>query len=494
MKDIIFGEDGWVRKLNQNISEIKRAIKRVSNDQIMFDGDIEGTSKWFTGNAIIGNSTDPLSFVDSNVSDAYVDDYYLNIDNGNIYKCVLAGIPLVAKWSYTGNIKGNTGVRGSKWYVGTAITSTDPTAVIELDIATVNAMKDDQYLNNQTGLIYGCIEITETKSKWQYKGTLVESIANQVVENTHMLTLVSNQNGIINGDFSICQRTSKDGTKVFKYGGIDGVNLYTVDRWQAIQSATGITCTIDPRYSAASGRKYLSVENLVKPLNAQFAIKQILEDGTLSVGKNTLSFEYFTGTVNITAIIREKGTSNKICELILPLNSGFTKKQITFDILDNSKQYEVLFQTDVQAYSITSFYLSNVKLDRGDRATPFVPRLRAQEEYICKLYFERIGNGGSSALASLMGSGTTTFDGFATCTVRKRIDNPVVTISAMNQYRVYTGSFAEPILTLTGGSDDGRTIFLTGTTGGGLSRGYAAILQRTDSATSAWIDVDAELR
>lgn len=66
-------------------------------------------SNWKEGTAITGTSTTDTAFPDSGLTDAMVDDQYLNTDTGNLYTCTVAGDPNTAMWVYTGNIKGPKG-------------------------------------------------------------------------------------------------------------------------------------------------------------------------------------------------------------------------------------------------------------------------------------------------------------------------------------------------------------------------------------------------
>lgn len=69
-------------------------------------------SVWYTGTGITGTSTTATIFNGSGVSNAKVNDQYLNTETGNTYKCTVAGAPTAAKWVYTGNIKGLKGDTG----------------------------------------------------------------------------------------------------------------------------------------------------------------------------------------------------------------------------------------------------------------------------------------------------------------------------------------------------------------------------------------------
>lgn len=82
-------------------------------------------SKWFDGTGITGTSTTATVFSGSGITEALVDDQYLNTSNGNTYRCTVAGDAATAKWVYTGNLKGPRGeVAGSDTALSS--TSTNP--------------------------------------------------------------------------------------------------------------------------------------------------------------------------------------------------------------------------------------------------------------------------------------------------------------------------------------------------------------------------------
>ena len=146
-------------------------------------------SRWSSGTAITGTSTTATIFSSSGITDALVNDMYLNTSTGNTYRCTVAGTASVAKWVYAGSIKGPTGatgatgpqgptgatgatgakgatgpkgatgatgVRGSRWAEGTAITGTSTTATIFSGTGISDSLVNDQYLNTSTGNIYRC--------------------------------------------------------------------------------------------------------------------------------------------------------------------------------------------------------------------------------------------------------------------------------------------------------------------------------------------------
>ena len=78
-------------------------------------------SRWSQGTAITGTSTTATVFSGTGITDALVNDNYLNTSTGNTYRCTVAGNASTAKWVYTGSIKGakgDTGAKGDKGDTG----------------------------------------------------------------------------------------------------------------------------------------------------------------------------------------------------------------------------------------------------------------------------------------------------------------------------------------------------------------------------------------
>ena len=75
-------------------------------------------SRWTEGTAITGTSTTAAVFSGTGISDALVNDMYLNTSTGNVYRCTVGGAASVAKWVFVGCIKGATGPKGDKGATG----------------------------------------------------------------------------------------------------------------------------------------------------------------------------------------------------------------------------------------------------------------------------------------------------------------------------------------------------------------------------------------
>ena len=81
-------------------------------------------SIWYSGTKITGTSTTATIFSGSGITSAKVGDMYLNTSTMNTYRCTVAGAASVAKWVYTGNIKGDQGEQGGTGLAGSQIWTT----------------------------------------------------------------------------------------------------------------------------------------------------------------------------------------------------------------------------------------------------------------------------------------------------------------------------------------------------------------------------------
>lgn len=126
-------------------------------------------SQWYSGTGITGTSTTATVFSSSDVSNARVNDMYLNTSTGYTYKCTVAGAASAAKWVYAGSIKGatgNTGATGngissvSITYQGSTSNTTAPTGEWKASPPSVAA---GSYLWTKTVFTY-----TSGKTDTQY--------------------------------------------------------------------------------------------------------------------------------------------------------------------------------------------------------------------------------------------------------------------------------------------------------------------------------------
>ena len=131
-----------------------------------------GSNKMYSGNKITGTSTTATIFSGSGITAAVVNDRYVNTDNGNYYKCTVAGAAAVAKWVYEGS---SIIPAGQRIYWGTHLTHTDGSAK-----ATATAISSvaigDKYINHSTGRLYECtVAGASGTAQWTDKGVILQN-------------------------------------------------------------------------------------------------------------------------------------------------------------------------------------------------------------------------------------------------------------------------------------------------------------------------------
>lgn len=131
-----------------------------------------GSNKMYSGNKITGTSTTATIFSGSGITSAVVNDRYVNTDNGNYYKCTVAGAAAVAKWVYEGNSRIP---EGQRIYWGTHLTHTDGSA--EATATTISSVAiGDKYINHNTGRLYECTKAGASgTAQWTDKGVILQN-------------------------------------------------------------------------------------------------------------------------------------------------------------------------------------------------------------------------------------------------------------------------------------------------------------------------------
>ena len=95
-------------------------------------------SRWNSGTACTGTSTTGTVFA-TGITDALVNDYYLNTSTGYVYRCTTAGNASTAKWSYAGSIKGVKGDKGDTGDTGAKGDTGDPGVTLHTWDLTITA-------------------------------------------------------------------------------------------------------------------------------------------------------------------------------------------------------------------------------------------------------------------------------------------------------------------------------------------------------------------
>lgn len=88
----------------------------TSDFEVTNGADGENGNAWYRGTAISGKSVNPTVFSSSGITEAHINDFYLNTTEGAIYHCALGGAPAVATWVYDFTLTGGGGGGGTDNY------------------------------------------------------------------------------------------------------------------------------------------------------------------------------------------------------------------------------------------------------------------------------------------------------------------------------------------------------------------------------------------
>ena len=299
---------------------------------------------------------------------------------------------------------------------------------------------------------------------------------------------ISNPNLLINGDFSVAQRGASFPNAAN--------NTYTLDRWKPVNTYGNIT-------------KVSNGVSLKKRSVADYAsIGQNVNVDELNLRGKLLTF-----TVNIKAINNmapnypvmriAQNTGNADVSLVLAtqLDLVVGNNSLTIEVPLTGPSYLMCYiyfapNTHIDQEVI----ISHCKLEIGDKATLFVPRLPGEELSLCQRYFERVGRIGTPLLSavSFLYPGTDTVLFFVPY-ARKRIV-PTVALRPISQYRLMALSntnngvaFPSTFSSLAVSYSETTACTVLGTIPSAPGIGYHVVLQRGDQSTEPWIDVDAEV-
>ena len=247
---------------------------------------------------------------------------------------------------------------------------------------------------------------------------------------------ITGANALINGQFSVAQR----GTSFV--AGANNDTDYTLDRWKLFSDGNDIVDVTQETTTVPTNRQY-AIALDVETVNKKFGIQQIVEqkDCVNLIGETvTLSFQAkVSATTNLdnvkAAIISWSGTADDPTDDMIsawgaegtnptlassftyentPANLSLTTSYATYSVTAtvdtaSAKNIIVFIWSDVTTTSAGEFlYVTDVKLESGQTATPFEHRSYGDELARCQRYFYKSSNAlGSVYSSSEVGLGMT---------------------------------------------------------------------------------------
>jgi hypothetical protein len=240
-------------------------------------------------------------------------------------------------------------------------------------------------------------------------------------------------NALINGQFAVAQR----GTS-FTSGSNDDTD-YTLDRWKLFSDGNDVVDVTQETTTVPTNRQY-AIALDVETANKKFGIAQIIEQKNCVnlIGETvTLSFQAkVSATTNLdnvkAAIIAWDGTADTVTDDMIsawgvegtdptlatnftyentPANLNLTTSYATYSVTASvdtasAKNIIVFIWSDVTTTSAGEFlYLSDVKLEAGQTATPFEHEDYGTTLAKCQRYFQKY--------STLLGNSTHAWQGGA---------------------------------------------------------------------------------
>jgi len=328
---------------------------------------------------------------------------------------------------------------------------------------------------------------------------------------------ITGANALINGQFAVAQRATSF------VAGANNDTDYTLDRWKLFSDGNNIVDVTQETTTVPTNRQY-AIALDVETANKKFGIQQIVEQKNCVnlIGETvTLSFQAkVSATTNLdnvkAAIISWSGTADDPTDDMIsawgaegtdptlaanftyentPANLNLTTSYATYSVTAtvdtaSAKNIIVFIWSDVTATSAGEFlYLSDVKLEAGQTATPFEQRSFGDELFACQRYY-------SHAVAAVgPATATTSINAWATFPRQFRIAPAYSVSGALNFSDGYAADFVQSsgsAVVNTAAPDGAPAQLLTCANFSGLTAGEIMFFPRRLSNDNKII-ADAEL-
>ena len=375
----------------------------------------EKGSLWYSGTGITGNDgSQSLTFPNSGVAAAALDDYYLNTTTGNVYKCTKAGPPATATWIYTGCIlgpegpqgetgdqgeTGATGLRGSCVFVGNGLlgpttngTFTYPPIQTELDF-DVNS--GDLYLNSNYGHIYQSDGTGKANAvTWNrvavlmgskiYVGTAIDGISGSSSTYPSSGIEYSNNYDIYintdNGSIYMCTKEGKVNDAIW------GFWMSLMDALSPFRGASSTTAGetgLVPAPTAGADNRYLSADGTWKTVDSgsKTGVDYLIVTDTTTL--EDVYNEFNDSTQKVLVLIQNSTTasSNSIITYVSKSEDNITISGLASYDSDNLM---VIKMSGVSTDTIADISMSSAKLATINDINALDTRLTTVEDFMSK--------------------------------------------------------------------------------------------------------------
>lgn len=232
--------------------------------------------------------------------------------------------------------------------------------------------------------------------------------------------IMQNRNHIINGDFRIAQRGTSFTSATTPANNDD---TYLLDRWILLSDGNDVV-DVSQESSVVPTNGLNAIALDVETINKKFGILQIIEQkNCIGLIGNTVTVTFKAKVSDVTkldnvkaAILAWNGTADAVTSDVVsawniegtdptlvanwtyentPSNLGLTTSYATFTVTANidtasAKNIALLVWSDVTDTTLGHLlYITDVKLEKGGVATPFVPNDISDEENKCLRYFNK---------------------------------------------------------------------------------------------------------